>query len=86
MDQQQREQAHAEAQPTLEEGIKTTVTAALLEGVAAFAVSVYKKKKAGKKIAAFTKEDWKELGIYTGIGTGKGAIRGSTVYMLTNFT
>ena len=86
MDQQQREQAHAEAQPTLEEGIKTTVTAALLEGGAAFAVSVYKKKKAGKKIAAFTKEDWKELGIDTGIGTGKGAIRGSTVYMLTNFT
>lgn len=84
-DQQQREKAHTEAQPTLEEGIKTTVTAALLEGGVAFAISVYKKKKAGKKIAEFTKDDWKELGIDTGIGTGKGAIRGSAVYVLTNF-
>lgn len=84
-DQHQREKAHTEARPTLEEGIKTTVTAALLEGGVSFAIGVYKKKKAGKKIAEYTKEDWKELGIDTGIGTGKGAIRGSAVYMLTNF-
>ena len=84
-DQQRRDQAHAEAQPTLQEGIKVTVTAALLEGGVAFAIGVYKKKKAGKKIAEFTKEDWKELGINTGLGTGKGAIRGGTVYVLTNF-
>lgn len=84
-DQHQRDQAHAEAKPTLKDGIKTTVTAALLEGGVAFAVGVYKKKKAGKKIAEFTKADWKELGIETGIGTGKGAIRGGTIYLLTNF-
>lgn len=84
-DQQQREQAHAEAQPTLKEGVKVTVTAALLEGGVAFVIGVYKKKKAGKKIAEFTKEDWKELGIDTGVGAGKGAIRGGTVYVLTNF-
>ena len=84
-DQQQRKKAHAEAQPTLEEGIKTTITAALLEGGVTFAIGVYKKKKAGKKIAEFTRNDWKELGIDTGIGTGKGAIRGSSVYVLTNF-
>ena len=84
-DQQRRDQAHAEAQPTLQEGIKVTVTAALLEGGVAFAIGVYKKKKAGKKLAEFTKEDWKELGVDTGLSTGKGAIRGSTVYVLTNF-
>lgn len=84
-DQQRREQAHAEAKPTLKEGVKVTVTAALLEGGVAFVIGVYKKKKAGKKIAEFTQEDWKELGIDTGIGTGKGAIRGGTVYVLTNF-
>lgn len=85
-DQQRREQAHAEAKPTLKEGVKVTVTAALLEGGAAFVIGVYKKKKAGKKIAEFTKEDWKELGIDTGVGTEKGAIRGGAVYILTNFT
>lgn len=84
-DQQRRDQAHAEAKPTLKEGVKVTVTAALLEGGVAFAIGVYKKKKAGKKIAEFTKEDWKELGIDTGVGAGKGAIRGGTVYVLTNF-
>lgn len=57
----------------------------MLEGGVAFAIGVYKKKKAGKKIAEFTKEDWKELGIDTGVGAGKGAIRGGTVYVLTNF-
>ena len=85
-DQQKREQAHAEAKPSLKEGAKVTLTAALLEGGVAFVIGVYKKKKAGKKIAEFTKEDWKELGIDTGVGAGKGAIRGSTVYVLTNFT
>lgn len=84
-DQQRRDQAHTEAKPTLKEGVKVTVTAALLEGGVAFAIGVYKKKKAGKKIAEFTKEDWKELGIDTGVGAGKGAIRGGTVYVLTNF-
>lgn len=83
--QQRRDQAYAEAKPTLKEGVKVTVTAALLEGGIAFAIGVYKKKKAGKKIAEFTKEDWKELGIDTGVGAGKGAIRGGTVYVLTNF-
>lgn len=84
-DQQQRNQAHAEAQPTLKEGVKVTVTAALLEGSVAFVIGVYKKKRAGKKIAEFTGEDWKELGVDAGIGAGKGAIRGGTVYVLTNF-
>lgn len=84
-DQKQRNQAHAEAKPTLKEGVKVTVTAALLEGGVAFAIGVYKKKKTGKKIAEFTKEDWKELGFDTGVGAGKGAIRGGAVYVLTNF-
>ena len=84
-DQQRREQAHAEAKPTLKEGVKVTVTAALLEGGVAFVIGVYKKKKAGKKISEFSSEDWKELGIDFGVGAGKGAIRGSTVYVLTNF-
>lgn len=84
-DQQQRDQAHADTKPTLKEGVKVTVVAALLEGGMAFAIGIYKKKKAGKKIAEFTQDDWKELGIDTGTGAAKGAIRGASVYVLTNF-
>lgn len=84
-DQKIRDHAHADTSPMLKEGVKVTAIAALLEGGTAFALGVYKKKKAGKRISAFTKEDWRELGIDSGIGAGKGAIRGGTVYVLTNF-
>ena len=85
IDQEQRDQAHADTAPTLKEGVKVTITAALLEGGMAFALGVYKKKKAGKKIAEFTQDDWKELGLDSASGAGKGAIRGGSVYVLTNF-
>lgn len=85
IDQKQRDQAHVETAPTLKEGAKVTITAALLEGGMAFVLGVYKKKKNGKKITEFTQEDWTELGIDSAVGAGKGAIRGGSVYALTNF-
>lgn len=85
IDQKQRDQAHAETAPTLKEGAKMTITSALLEGGMAFALGVYKKKKNGRKITEFTQEDWTELGIDSAVGAGKGAIRGGSVYVLTNF-
>lgn len=85
IDQEQRDQAHTETAPTLKEGVKVTITAALLEGGMAFALGVYKKKRAGKKIVEFTQDDWKELGFDSAAGAGKGAIRGGSVYVLTNF-
>lgn len=66
-------------------GIRYTI-AAVLEGSITFAIKIYQKKKAGTKIQNFTEDDWKEVGLDTLIGTGKGAIRGAAVYTMTNYT
>ena len=80
-----REEAQAETQPTLKEGAQVAIISAAIEGGITFIVGVYKKRKSGKKLVEFTAEDWKELGLDTGKGTIKGAIRGSAIYALTNF-
>ena len=85
-DKSQRDQAHQESKPTLQEGLKATAAAAAIEGGMSFCLGVAKKLKSGKKLNEFTEEDWKELGIDSAKGTGKGAIRGASIYGLTNFT
>lgn len=85
-DKRLRQEATDASKPTLTEGAKTTAISAALEGGTAFAIKVYQKKKAGIKIQDFTPEDWKEVGIDTSIGAVKGAIRGSVVYTMTNYT
>ena len=60
--------------------------AAALEGGIAFAVKVLEKRKAGTKIQNFTWEDWKDAGFDTLAGAGKGAVRGVTIYAMTNYT
>lgn len=49
-----------------------------------FALKYTKKEKKGKKISEFNAKDWKEVGIDTAKGTAKGAIRGGSVYAMTN--
>lgn len=81
-----RKEAHVAAKPTLAEGAKATAVAAALEGGITFAVKVWEKRKAGTKIHDFTKEDWKDVGFDTLVGTGKGAVRGGTVFVMTNYS
>lgn len=84
--QNKQEQAYQRSKPSLREGTKVAAVSATLEGGVAFCTNVAKKRKAGKKLSEFTAEDWKEVGIDTGISTAKGGIRGATVYTLSNFT
>lgn len=86
MDDGIRQEAHTAAKPTLTEGAKATAVAAALEGGIAFTVKVLEKRKAGTKIQDFTKEDWKDVGFDTFAGTGKGAVRGVALYVMTNYT
>lgn len=86
MDDSIRQEAHAAAKPTLAEGAKATAVAAALEGGIAFAVKVLEKRKAGTKIQDFTKEDWKDVGLDTLVGTGIGAVRGVAIFTMTNYT
>ena len=71
--------------PSMQEGLQATALAAGLEGGITFCIKVYEKRKAGRKLSEFTTNDWKEVGIDTAKGTTKGAIRGSSVFAMTNF-
>lgn len=85
-DQELRDQARQAHKPTVQEGIKVTAVAAVLEVGMAFGVTVYQKRKGGKKLSEFSNSDWEEIAKQSGIGGFKGAVRGGSVYLLTNFT
>ena len=85
-DQKRRTQFYDESKPTLHEGLKVTIASSAIEGGMTFCLGVYRKLKSGKKIYDFTADDWKDLGIDTLKGSGKGAVRGAVVYTMTNFT
>lgn len=84
--QERKEQAYNESEPTLSEGAKATAAAAAIEGAMALCLGIAEKRKSGKKFNAFDEEDWKEIAATTGKGTLKGSIRGASIYTLTNFT
>jgi len=84
-DKKLRSQFHEESKPTLREGLKVTAYSAGIEGGMSFCLSVSKKLNSGKKLHEFTEQDWKDIGIDTTKGTGKGAVRGASVYTMANF-
>lgn len=84
--QERREQAYQDSKPTLAEGVKATAVAAAVEGGMAFCVGIAEKRRSGKKIKDFDQNDWKDIAGETGLGTVKGGIRGSSIYLLTNYT
>lgn len=85
-DQELRDHAHETHKPTVQEGVKVTAVAAVLEAGMAFGIAVYQKRKAGKKLSEFSNSDWEDIAKQSGIGGLKGAVRGESVYLLTNFT
>jgi hypothetical protein len=85
-DQKRRDEAYQHSRPSLKQGLKVTATSAAVEGGISFCLGVAKKLKSGKKLNEFTAQDWKDVSIDTAEGTAKGAIRGASVYGLTNFT
>lgn len=85
-DKSNREKIKEEAKPSVNEGIKTTAISAVIEGATALFTSIMKKRRQGKRIADFSEDDWKEVFTEAGIGTGKGAVRGSAMYILSNHT
>ncbi|MCL2200925.1 MAG: hypothetical protein FWB75_03080 [Oscillospiraceae bacterium] len=85
-DQERRKEAYQQSKPSLQEGLKITAISAGIEGGMSFCLGVHKKIKSGKRISEFTAKDWQDVGIDTAVGGGKGAIRGASIYGLTNFT
>ncbi len=84
-DKEKRDEAYAQSQPTLKEGLKAAGVSAAFEGGMAFCLS-YADKRKEKELSEFTGEDWKEVGLDTVKGATKGGIRGGVIYSLTNFT
>ncbi|HBN85679.1 MAG TPA: hypothetical protein DDZ89_17755 [Clostridiales bacterium] len=85
-DQKIRDDAYRKSKPTLQEGMKATVVSAAIEGGTSFCFSIIKKRKSGKRIKNFTKEDWSEIFLESGVSFAKGEIRGISIYTLTNYT
>lgn len=85
-DQRRRNEAYEASKPTLQEGVRAAGVSAAMEGGMTFCLSVWKKRKQGKRLSEFTAEDWKNVGIDTTKGTVQGAVRGGAVYAMTNFT
>lgn len=85
-DESLRRGAYRESRPTLPEGVKVTLAAAAIEGGTAFVLAVVEKRREGKRLNDFAREDWEDIAGETGLGTVKGGVRGLSIYSLTNFT
>lgn len=85
-DQSLRNDAYQESLPTLQEGAKATLAAAVIEGGTTCILAVAQKRREGKKLKEFTSEDWVDIAGDIGFGFVKGGVRGLSVYSLTNFT
>ncbi|WP_336661020.1 hypothetical protein [Leucobacter sp. USHLN153] len=81
----QRAAAFRESLPSVREGARAASAAAAVEGGIAFVMEVARKRREGKPLKAFTTEDWAEIARGTGAGAATGAVRGLSIYALTNF-
>ena len=85
-DRAERDAAYIQSKPTAAEGARAAGVSAAIEGGTHFVLAVHRKLKEGKKLAEFTAEDWKNVGLDTAQGTVTGGIRGAAIYGMTNFT
>ena len=81
-----REEAYQESRPSLHQGARATVGAAVVEGGTTFVLAIVAKRRDGKKLKDFSSEDWQAIAGETGFSTAKGGLRGFSIYTLTNFT
>ncbi len=86
IDKEQRKAAYQDSKPTVEEGAKAAAVGAAVEGATVFLLAIVRKRRAGKQIKDFNEADWLEIVGATGKGTIKGGIRGTSIYLLTNYT
>ena len=85
-DQQLRDEAYQKSRPAVQEGLKVTIIAGVIEGSTEFCAKVIKKRKSGKKIKDFSSKDWKDISFDSGKSFIKGSVRGASIYTLTNYT
>ncbi|MGW5440244.1 hypothetical protein [Nocardia asteroides] len=81
-----RDDAYQQSRPSLREGSTVALTAAVTAGGTAFVMAVFTRRRQGKRLKEFTGQDWLDIAGETGLGAGKGGVRGLSIYTFTNFT
>lgn len=66
------------------EGTKVTVCSAAIEGALAGGMSIVQHCQYGKAITELDGNDWREIGLDSLAGAGKGTVRGAGIYILSN--
>jgi hypothetical protein len=77
-----KDTAILKSQPSIQEALKVAAVSAAAEGAIQTAVMMFQKKKPLKD---YDVDDWKEVGFVFSKGAGHGAIRGVSIYALTNY-
>ena len=80
-----RHEAIEEHDPSVTEAGKVAAVGAGIAGVLSFGMGIRRKIREGKKLQAFTLDDWKELGVDTAYASMKGGVTGAGIYGLTNY-
>ena len=81
---ERRKEAHEAHAPNLKEFLKVCGISAAIEGGVSAATEFMLKIKSGKKLSEFTRADLKDIFGKLLVGSGKGAVRGGLVYLVTN--
>ena len=81
-----KEELYLKSKPSVTEGLKIAGISATLEGGIALVTSISKKYKTGKRIKDFNSNDWNDVIEDTSYNAIKGSIRGTSIYVLTNYT
>ncbi len=76
---------HDKNKPGIKDATKAIAVAAVLEGGTTFAMELIGKIKERGSIKDLNIEDWEEIAKKTGVNTGKGAVRGTIIFTMTNF-
>lgn len=85
IDKKNRETIYQKSKPSLSQGAKVTIISSATEGITTLCLEISKKRKE-KKISDFSSNDWNDVIKNTGFGFIKGGVRGSSMYVLSNFT
>lgn len=85
-DRSRRDDAVRTSRPTVRGGASATAAAAAVESATAFVTAVAAKRRAGVRFRDFSDDDWADVLGASGTGLVTGAIRGASIYALTNGT
>ncbi len=72
--------------PTAAALLKTTTMSSVIEGLLAGTTSIIEKRFSGRRLTEFEATDYKEVALIAANGMFIGAVRGASIYCITNYT